>query len=134
MKKIIIILVFCKLFTSCFILPLAPHSHSTKCLDKSNSKIKISIACFPKYKYYNISGTEKNDSVYISSLKKIKNNNFCKTKYLFKDTVKSYILKIGDSNFHNNLLNDTIKVTIKKNNSITENFYFFIEKDSKIRN
>ncbi len=67
-------------------------------------------------------------------MKKIKNNNFSETKYLFKDTVKSYILKIGDFNFHNNLLNDTIKVTIKKNNSITENFYFLIEKDSKIRN
>ncbi len=133
MKKIILTLVFCQLLTSCFLLPLAPHSHASKCLNDSNNKIKLSISCFPKLKVYNVIGTEINDSVYISSLKKIENINLCETRYVFGDTMKSYSLRIEDSNFHTNLLNDTIKITVKKKDYKTEIYNFLIVKDSKIK-
>ncbi|MGV1012173.1 MAG: hypothetical protein ACOYBS_06960 [Flavobacterium sp.] len=133
MKKIISILVFCQLLTSCFLLPLAPHSHYSKCLNESSNKIKLSISCFPKLKVYNVTGTEITDTVYISSTKKIINNNQCETRYVFGDTMKSYSLRIGDSNFHTNLLNDTIKITIKMKDSKIENYYFLTTKDSKIK-
>jgi hypothetical protein len=132
MKKISLILVFCQPLTSCFFLPLgAPHLHYAKCLNDSNNKIKLSISCFPKLKVYNIIGTEINDSVYISSLKKIENINLCETRYVFGDTMKSYSLRIKDSNFHTNLLSDTIKITIKKKDYKTEIYNFLIIKDSK---
>jgi len=133
MKKIILTLLFSQVLTSCFLLQLAPHSHTTVRLEDTNNKIKLSISCLPKSKVYNVIGTEINDSVYISSLKKIIKNNLCETRFAFGDTIKSYSLRIGDSNFHTNLLNDTIKITIKKKDSKIEKYYFLITKDSYIK-
>lgn len=114
-------------------MPGAAHSHLTKGIDKSNFKIKLRIFCTQNHKEYIVSGTEKNDEVYISSDKMKKMENPCLIRNFFDDSTKLYSLRIGDSNFHRKLLNDTIKVKIVKSNATIEIYKFLILKDNHIK-
>lgn len=135
MRKIIILLLISQMTNSCFLMPLgAPHEHEAKNLTDPNSEIKMVITCLPHDKYYAISGTEANDNIYISSANMEQLENLLSDKTLVnQNTEKVYRLRIGDSNFHRRILNDTVKVKIVKSNSKIEMYKFLVVKDNYLR-
>ena len=126
-------LVLCKLVSSCFLALSAAHGHLYQNTEKSNAKIKLRVFCTQNRKQYIVSGFEKNEEVYINSAKMKNIFNHCLPQNIYGDSAKVYSLRIGDSNFHRKLLNDTVKVKIIKSNSTIEIYKFLIMKDRYIK-
>lgn len=133
MKKTVILLLSF-IMNSCFLMPLgSPHSHQAICIDEPNSEMKIWVSCQPHNKYYKICGVEKTDTIYISSEKIKKHSEMTEEYFLCGDSLKSYRLRIGDANFHRNLMSDTLRVKIVKSNSYKIHKFLMV-KDHYIKN
>lgn len=135
MRNSITLLVVSLIVSSCFLMPPgAPHTHHSKSIDPSDSLLKLKVFCTPHHKVYVISGTKQCDSVYISTSKMKKNKNHCSEKNFFGETAKSFSVRIGDSSFHRNLLNDTIKIEVARPDLTKQTYKFMSQKDHYIKN
>ncbi|WP_413534084.1 hypothetical protein [Empedobacter brevis] len=130
MKKIklisfsILLLILC----SC-----APHNHYYKSLGRDNED-KLKIFCTEKEKIWLFDGYSS-DSILIQSkhFKELINFQVMDTlSYRSKNTQKTFLIKINDNKFHNQVKDDTISLEYKKNGTWMEE-KFIIIKDNRIK-
>ena len=135
MKNIISILLSTQ-FLSVFFLFVSrePHCHNLKSIDNSNSKIKMTIFCTHRVKYYHVCGIEKNDAVYITSTKIRNSKKYFLTESFESESQRSYKSIISDLHFHRNISNDTVTLKIEKQNSTISVYKFLVLKNTDIDN
>lgn len=131
MKNIILVLLANHFFSVVnLVLSGQPHCHTLKCLDNSNSKIKMSVFCTTHKKYFQVCGVEKNDAVYIRS-KNVRNpKKYYLTEKSDNDTGRSFESITSNYVFHRKILNDTVSLRIIKQDSTVLEYKFLIIKDS----